>query len=149
MEQVKLLGEQHFFRRSRSVSSLWFNCLEIQGRQQCMPLDMIPDSKPRPIESATERAERRQLEQALKDSLSTSKSAFSRVKEPQLGAYTKQGTVVFSPGTEQRVDISNLPSIKSAGNGFLNEEEKKNLKETKSKHYSFMLSKESHPLVQH
>ena len=114
-----------------------------------MPVDIGVETKKRPVESVMERAERRQLERALQQSLSTVPAASTPVKEPRPGAYTEKAPAVFSPGTEARVDIGNLPCIVAASTGFLNAEEKKNLKETKAKHFSFMLSKRTAPLVQH
>ena len=110
----------------------------------------VPTTSTCHVESALQRAERRQLEQATQDSLLPVKQALTPQKEPEPGTSVKmlQKSLIVSPGTEQKIDINNLPSLQvTVSTGFLDKEEKEKLKDTKATHFAFLMSIRTAPLV--
>ena len=121
--------------------------------QQNVLVNQVPTlsekSTQRP-ESALERAERRQLEEAI--ALSKVDAAPpTPVKDPSPGDYSRmlKNSLVVSPHTEKIIDVGHLPSLEEKDITVLDADELSKLKEVKKSHFNFMMGRVNSPLVSH
>jgi len=119
--------------------------------QFCTPLQRATSEKPaQRAVSALERAEQRQLQEAI--ALSKSEGApDTPKKEPSAGDYQKmlQQSMIVSPRTEGVVDLHMLPSMQESDVNVLDGVELSKLTEVTKSHFQFMMGRVNSPLVAH